>query len=101
MLPSIGTRPVSTLMALRGMSQLFPHQHTPLANSDLANPIGENMYSQGSYLLHLFYYEGGEHFLSFKVKGFPSGSVVKNPPANAGDMGSIPGPGRSCMPQSS
>ena len=23
--------------------------------------------------------------------GFPNGSVVKNPPANAGDMGSIPG----------
>ena len=24
-------------------------------------------------------------------KGFPGGSVVKNPPANAGDTGSIPG----------
>ena len=24
-------------------------------------------------------------------KGFPGGSVVKNPPANAGDAGSIPG----------
>ena len=27
--------------------------------------------------------------------GFPGGSVVKNPPANAGDMGLIPGPERS------
>ena len=27
--------------------------------------------------------------------GFLGGSVVKNPPANAGDMGSIPGSGRS------
>ena len=27
--------------------------------------------------------------------GFPDGSVVKNPLANAGDMGSIPGLGRS------
>ena len=27
--------------------------------------------------------------------GFPGGAVVKNPPANAGDMGSSPGPGRS------
>ena len=27
--------------------------------------------------------------------GFPGGSVVKNPPANAGDPGSIPGLGRS------
>ena len=26
---------------------------------------------------------------------FPGGAVVKNPPANAGDMGSIPGPRRS------
>ena len=27
--------------------------------------------------------------------GFPGGSVVKNPPANAGDLGPIPGSGRS------
>ena len=27
--------------------------------------------------------------------GFPGGSVVKNPPANAGDLGLIPGWGRS------
>ena len=27
--------------------------------------------------------------------GFPGSSVVKNPPANAGDMGSFPGSGRS------
>ena len=27
--------------------------------------------------------------------GFPGGSVVKNPPANAGDSNSIPGSGRS------
>ena len=32
--------------------------------------------------------------------GFPDGTVVKNPPANAGDRGSSPGPGRSSMPQS-
>ena len=29
--------------------------------------------------------------------GFPGGSVVKNPPASAGDRGSIPDPGRSGM----
>ena len=33
--------------------------------------------------------------------GFPGGAVVKNPPANAGDTGSSPGPGRSHMPRSS
>ena len=30
-------------------------------------------------------------------RGFPVGSVVKNLPANEGDMGSIPGPGKSHM----
>ena len=32
--------------------------------------------------------------------GFPGSSVVKNPPANAGDMGLIPGPERTHMPWS-
>ena len=31
--------------------------------------------------------------------GFPGGAVIKNLPANAGDTGSIPGPGRSHMPR--
>ena len=35
-----------------------------------------------------------------KEMGFPGGSVVKNPPVNAGDMGLIPIPGRSHMLQS-
>ena len=47
--------------------------------------------------------------LSFRFSGellkivlldFPGGTVVKNPPANAGDTGSSPGPGRSHMPRS-
>ena len=36
--------------------------------------------------------------LSMKQEGFPGGAVVKNPPAkagDAGDLGSIPGLGRS------
>ena len=32
---------------------------------------------------------------SFQTLGFPGGSVVKNPPANAGDVGLIPESGRS------
>ena len=42
-------------------------------------------------------------FLSHKKewnRDFPGGAVVKNPPANAGDTGSSPGPGRSHMPRS-
>ena len=34
------------------------------------------------------------------IWGFPGGAVVENLPANAGDMGSSPGLGRSHMPQS-
>ena len=39
-------------------------------------------------------------WLKGKLRGFPSGAVVQNPSANAGDMGSSPGPGRSHMPRS-
>ena len=46
--------------------------------------------------------EWGEKDVSSKSQrwDFPGSAVVKNPPANAGDTGSIPGPGRSHMPQS-
>ena len=39
-------------------------------------------------------------YQNLESRGFPGGAVVKNPPANAGDTGSSPGPGRSHMPQS-
>ena len=35
-----------------------------------------------------------------KMLGFPGGTVVKNPPAGAGDTGLSPGPGRSHTPRS-
>ena len=33
-------------------------------------------------------------------RDFPGGPVVKNSPSNIGDLGSIPGPGRSHVPLS-
>ena len=50
----------------------------------------------------------GKFFFSFYVyydmftshKTFPGGSVLKNLPANAGDTGLIPDPGRSHTPRS-
>ena len=33
------------------------------------------------------------------IYGFPDGAVFKNVPANAGDTGLSPGPGRSHMPR--
>ena len=38
--------------------------------------------------------------LKMLVGGFPGGTVVENPPANAGHTGSSPGLGRSHMPRS-
>ena len=35
-----------------------------------------------------------------ETEGFPGGTVVGNPPANAGDTGSSPGRGRSHMMRS-
>ena len=41
-----------------------------------------------------------ESNLKKEEQGFPGGAVVENPPVSAGDMGLIPGPGRSRMPRS-
>ena len=43
---------------------------------------------------------GEQHNQKCAGRGFPGGTVVKNPPVNAGDTGSSPGPGRSHMPRS-
>ena len=59
------------------------------------------MHSQNgtcSYVGDLLYYIN--QILKSQYEGFPGGAVVKNPPANAGDMGPSPGPGRSHMPRS-
>ena len=40
------------------------------------------------------------HRIKWILEGFPGGAVVESLPANAGDMGSSPGLGRSHMPQS-
>ena len=46
--------------------------------------------------------KGHSNHRSIKILlvGFPGGTVVKNPSANAGDTGSSPDPGRSHMPWS-
>ena len=51
-------------------------------------------------LISKIYKQLMEFNIKLQQQGFPGGSVVKNPPANAGDMGSIPDPGRSHVPWS-
>ena len=43
---------------------------------------------------------GSKLLLDKDQEDFSGGAVFKNPPANAGDTGLIPGLGRSHMPQS-
>ena len=50
--------------------------------------------------LHSFTFHLSLYIFEVGCLGFPGGAVVKNPPANAGDTGLSPGPGRSHMPQS-
>ena len=51
------------------------------------------------FILCNFYHNKKKIFFNV-AEGFPGGSAVEKPPANAGDTGSIPNPGRSHMPQS-
>ena len=44
-------------------------------------------------------YERERPYFKIRFKDFPDGPLIKNPLANAGDMGSMPGPGRFHMPQ--
>ena len=53
----------------------------------------QTLKAQKNYKLHTNKFNNLE-------RGFPGGSVVKNSPVNAGDKGSIPGPGRAHRPQS-
>ena len=68
--------------------------------------LGENILKPTSEREHVFKiknYKFNKTDNSIKKigkRGFPAGSVVKNPLAKAGDMGLIPGPGRPHMPRS-
>ena len=48
-------------------------------------------------LLYIIFPDNWSDYKVPKVLDLPGGAVVKNPPANAGDTGSSPGPGRSHM----
>ena len=64
---------------------------------------GPHLYPWPSWHLTKFYHSKPQHGIRIHFKlfrDFPGGTVVKNLPVNAGDMGSSPGPGRSHMPRS-
>ena len=55
--------------------------------------IGETLC--GTKHFHRHTHVIAKNYKNSTLKGFPGGSVVKNPPAKAGDSGSIPGSGSS------
>ena len=54
----------------------------------------------GDWLITPKCYECGKAFIRSVSQELPGNSVVRNPPANAGDTGLSPDLGRSYMPQS-
>ena len=60
------------------------------------------LFDSYSFILYLEvkYHISSNLFFKIALRGFPGGTVVENLPANAGDTGSSPGPGRSHMPRS-
>ena len=63
-----------------------------LSSSRSNKEVAKQEYS-GTYVFAVLLVLGAEDHPG--PGGFPGGSVIKNPPANAGDMGLIPGLGRS------
>ena len=73
-------------------------------NYNILRGIGENVASrkqeQAAVTKGLSDDNNKQRIKNQRTRDFPGGAVVKNPPANAGDTGLIPGPGRSHMPPS-
>ena len=84
--------PVRLVCALYKVPLLSePHMTTHLRiPPEFPGTPGRHRTSQGHGLWDLSCF-----YLIFKRQDSPGGPVVKNPPANAGDMGLIPGLGRS------
>ena len=55
------------------------------------------LYSTGNYIQYPVINHNGKEYIH---RDSPGGTVVENPPANSGDTGLSPAPGRSHMPWS-
>ena len=79
-----------------------PRTHAPNCWAVLSLKCSEAQANSVAETIYLWAICSGKTY-SIKItngRGFPGGAVVKNPPANAGDMGSSHGPGRFHMPRS-
>ena len=80
------------------VTQIYKYKYTKFKESNKSN-----MYSMSdvySFIqMHTCLRKGWEDDTKMLRWGFTGSSVIKSPPANARDPGSIPDPGRSHMPQ--
>nr|XP_060144265.1 HEAT repeat-containing protein 3 isoform X5 [Globicephala melas] len=102
------------LVCLQSLVSLLDVDHLggPAALQTLAQHLSQLLFSQPDFAKHVDFLEAISSALRAllqtvasknipqKLSGFPGGAVVENPPANAGDTGSSPGPGRSHRPWS-
>ena len=89
--------PASSDLISQSIARLFSGKDTPI-NTSVPNDLFFHILLQNLVFLDCLILA---NLMDLKVLlGFPGGAVVKKPPANAGDTGSSPGPGRSHMPWS-
>ena len=70
-----------------------------LETNDNENMMTQNLWNAAKAVLRGKFI-AIQSYLKKQGEGFPGGTVVESPPAEAGDTGSCPGPGRSYMPRS-
>ena len=83
----------------RGSKQMFlqgRHTEGQEAHEKTFNITFKEMQMKTTMRYHLTPSQNGHH-QKLDKQGLPGGSVMKNLPANAGVMGSIPDQGRPCM----
>ena len=97
-LPDLGIKPRSPALEADALTSEPPGK----PGYGQMNTFDGNVYPSGG--AHWWYFSTPKIHKTFESRiwhrDFPGGPVVKNLPAKAGDMGSIPGPGRFHMPQS-
>ena len=80
------------------MTNIFYKENQDCYNAcDIRNSCYKISHNCNNIMSYLVYFK---YMLKLCMRGFPGGTVVKNPPANAGGTGSSPGLGRSHMPRS-
>ena len=92
--PELGRRDELRHTLFLSLLLLLQRAKTMMAEGHSPAQLQRNGVAQGSSMV------GQGRQIKEEGRGFPGGSVVKNLPAKTGDMGLIPGPGRSHTPRS-